>query len=162
MTGEFFIRTRTTIALAGNATGIDANGWADAQSRYGMGLEEGALAKLMTPAPNKKPTGNSNVVTNGVAYLGSTIGVKDERTLSIEVHVIAETEANFLSLYSLICSEILDCGYIQVKTKYQTNTVYHLIYQDCQQYSQFNMKKAKMTLSFIEPHPEYRIPKSTM
>jgi len=172
--GELYIRTKRTITAHNNAQALHTGmadltvnnatykGWVDAYDRYGLSLEDGALGKLMAPAPNKKPVGNNNVMINGVAYLGGTIGVKDERSLSLDVHIMAASKPAFLSQYGLLCSEVLDAGYIQVRTSYQPDVIYHLIYQDCQQYSQYARSMAKFTLAFIEPHPEYRIHKQSM
>ena len=172
--GELYIRTGRTITAHNNAqsshTGMEDlsvnnvtyKGWVDAYDRYGLSLEGGALGKLMAPAPNKKPVGNNNVMMNGVAYLGGTIGLKDERAVALDVHITAASKAAFLSQYDLLCSEVLDAGYIQVRTSYQQNVIYHLVYQDCQQYSQYDRSMAKFTLAFIEPHPEFRTHKQSM
>lgn len=180
--GELILRTRNTIvATANGGTGLYADcremtppflsgeeslqsyyGWADAWERYGLSLEKGSLGKLMAYPPMKKPTNSKPTDRHGVAYLDSTIGFYDERLFSIDVHICAQTRSDYLDKYLLFRNEILGMQasegrgqYIQLMTRH-TGEVYHLLYEDCQPFSQYNMKKAYFTLSFIEPHPEIR------
>lgn len=128
--------------------------WVDAWERYSLGLENGALDALMAPAPCKKPTSNSNALTDGIACLKASIGKKDSKSLSLDIHICGGTRSEYMKRYSLFCNEILDAGYFLLKTAYQEDTVFHLLYQDCQPFQQYNLKMAKFTLSLIEPHPE--------
>lgn len=137
MTGELFI----------NGT--------DAYTAYGMSLEDGGLARLMTPAPNKQPVSNKNVVTDGASVVGVTVGCKDERTVSIPFHIIAADQSDFLTKYAALCA-VLDNGIVSISTRWQPNVVYHFIYIDCQQYQQFIVGMAKFTLSLYEPNPSNR------
>ena len=168
--GELYLKTKATRSAVtkGDARGIligngspatpsidYVKGWTDAYVRYGLSLEDGAISKILAPSPMKQPTNSRSANQNGVSYLGSTIGKCDERMLSFDVHICAPNEEIFLKRYNLFRSEVLACGYLQLSTKW-TDDVYHLIYQDCQQFSQFRMEMAKFTLSFVEPHPEIR------
>ena len=137
MTGELFI----------NGT--------DAYTAYGMSLEDGGLERLMTPAPNKQPVTNKNVVTDGASVVGVTVGCKDERTLSIPFHIIAADQSDFLTKYAALCA-VLDNGIVSISTRWQPNVVYHFIYIDCQQYQQFINGMAKFMLSLYEPNPSNR------
>ena len=128
--------------------------WVDAWERYGIGLEDGALSNLIAPAPHKKPTSNSNALVSGISCLVETLGMKDSRSVSLEIHLCASGRSEFLSKFSLFCSEVLDCGYFMLKTSYIPGTVYHMIYQDCQPFQEYNLRMAKFTLSLLEPHPE--------
>ncbi len=162
--GELFIRTKRTIAQ-GSGTGIIStsasdkpswvqdSGWVDAYERYGMSLEDGQIDKLMTPAPKKQPTGVSQAGVHGVAYSGDSIGITDERTLSVDFHILASTKAIYLQRYALLCNEVFDCGYIQLRVD-GLDKYFHLIYQDCPQFEQWNMEMAIYTLVILEPHPE--------
>ena len=137
-------------------------GWADAYLRYGLSLEDGAMSKLLTPSPKKKGNNNSDVQTHGVAYSALTIGIEDERELSFDVHFVAQDEAAFLANYDRFCTEILAPGYTQLRFMIETPVgladrgIYHLKYNDCQQFQAFRFQMAKFTLSFTEPHPEIR------
>ncbi len=131
------------------------NDWVDAFVIYGVSLESEGMSKLMTPAPHKEPVQNKNLAMNGTAIVGA-VGYKDVRTLSVPMHIVALTKNDFLTRYAAFCTEILDAGWIHVKTKYQRGVVYHFRYVDCQPFSEYNMKMAKFTLSLEEPNPNNR------
>lgn len=162
--GELFIRSKRTIQ-AGSGTGIidagtedrpswvEDTGWVDAFVRYGMSLEPGGLSALMRPPTMKQPTGASLAGVNGVAYDGETIGKYDERTLGIDMHIVAASKAQYKERYDLMCDEVLSCGYFQLRVN-GCDKFFHFIYQDCQTFDQFNREQAKFTISVLEPHPE--------
>lgn len=159
--GKLFFRTKATIAAAGgnNTTGLysygGVTGWADAYERYGVSLEPGGLDAIMAPAPNKDPDGSTSVGISGTAYDGSTIGFKAERSLSFDIHIVASGKEDYLSKYARFISEVLDGGYFQMRTDILP-LVYHLLYQNCQQFRQFLSGMAKFTITAKEPHPEIR------
>lgn len=150
--GKLFFKTAST------------NGWVDAYDTYGMSLEDGALSKIITPAPHKAPVTSSGVTSHGRAMLGSSIGKKDGRTMSFDVHFTGATEAQFLTRYYAFCQQVLDAGYVKMYVvlpggdpfpKFNNaHGAMHLIYQDCQPFQQYQMGLAKFTLVFEEPHPE--------
>lgn len=180
--GQLYIRTHATKQLQSGATGLieerpahwtkqyaeEGGGWVDTYLRYGLSLSEKAMSQLMTPPPNKKPQGNTSATANGVAYPSSMIGKKDEKDFSLDIHFTAPDKATFLNRYDLFCSEVLDVGYFQLRftvdgvpdgqggREKRDRGVYHLLYQDCQQFEEFCMNMAKFTLSVKEPHPEIR------
>ena len=129
--------------------------WKNARTEWGMSLSDGSLSKLLTPAPNKEPIKNANAITDGSSVVGG-IGVKAERTVNLEVHFIAPDQSTFLSRYAAFCSDVLDKGAFDLKTSVQDGVVYHFIYLDCQQFSQFHLELAKFTLSLVEPNPSNR------
>lgn len=129
--------------------------WVDAFAAYGVSLESEGMSKLMTPAPHKEPVQNKNLAMNGTAIVGA-VGYKDVRTLSVPMHIVARTKEDFLAHYAAFCSDILDAGWIHIRTKYQRGVVYHFRYVDCQPFSEYNMKMAKFTLSLEEPNPNNR------
>lgn len=129
--------------------------WVDAYATYGVSLESEGMSKLMTPAPHKEPVQNKNLAMHGTSIEGG-VGYKDVRTLSVPMHLVAGSREEFLERYALFCTDILDAGWIHVRTKYQRNVVYHLRYVDCQPFAEYNMKLAKFTLSLEEPNPNNR------
>ena len=149
--GELFFRTNTT-----KTGSLGTNGWVDTYTRYGLSMEPGAMASLMKPAPAKDPQGVSVQNSNGTAYDGSTIGYKAERQFTFDVHIVASGESDYLEKFERFCTEILNCQYIQLKTGKQPTKVYHLLYMDVQEFSQFLSGMAKLTITFKEPHPEIR------
>jgi hypothetical protein len=127
----------------------------DAFDEYGISLEDEGISKIMTPAPHKEPVQNKNMAMHGTAIVGN-VNLKDVRTLSLPMHIVAKTKEAFFTKYGKFCSEILDAGWIHLKTKYQPNVIYHFRYVDCQPFSIYNMEMAKFTLSLEEPNPNNR------
>lgn len=140
--GELFIKTPKT------------SGYVDAYDNYGLSLED--ISPLIVPAPNKQPTGNSNALTSGVAYLGGSVSVKDERTLSLECHIYAIDKVQFFQRLAKFSDEVLDLSpgqHILLYTSY-VPYAHHLVYQNFQQFAAFNMEMAKFIWTLLEPHPE--------
>ncbi len=131
--------------------------WVDAYTRYGISLDDTAMSKLMTPAPNKDVLENKSDLEHGKRVNRSSDGVKkDERNVSIILNLTASTKAQFLTKYGLFCTEILDKGFFDIKTAYQDGVVYRMTYLDCTQFSEFVFGIGKYTLSLNEPDPTNR------
>ena len=133
----------------------NTNGWVDAYDTWGLSLSQTGLSRLMTPAPNKSAVTNKNIISHGASVVQNTF-YKDVRQVSLEVHITARTKDVFMQRYASFCSQVLDAGYILIKTSYQPNEVYHFLYLDCTQFSEFLREMAKFTLTLEEPHPEIR------
>lgn len=129
--------------------------WVDAWDAYGVSLESEGLSKLMTPAPHKDPVQNKNMAMNGTSIVGA-VGLKDVRTVSLPMHIVANTKDQFLRQYGNFCTDILDKGWVHVKTKWQPTVVYHLRYIDCQPFREYKLKMAVFVLSMEEPNPAER------
>lgn len=168
--GELYLRTsKVTAAFSkedecrmGLVTDTENpfHGYADAFVRYGLSLEDGAIDRILTPSPHKQPVGSGNAITDGVAYIGASVGVTDERELSFDVHLSAPHYREYLRRYKLFCDEILahdrsEC--VWLRTGWFPSVAYRLIYNGIEQFSGFTLGLAKFTLSFTEPHPELRI-----
>lgn len=168
--GELFLRSKRTRGLATGSAGLietrptswpdisgtqyDGEGWVDAYLRYNMSLEDGALGKIKKFPPKKKPTNNSDPLVSGVAYSRATIGKTDQNEFSFDAHIYADNKADYDEKYDLFYEEILDGQYFQLRHANQSDRVRHLLYDQCDQFSEFNGEMAKFTLSVTEPHPE--------
>lgn len=151
--GELFIKTHKIV------TGRGTDGYIDAYARYGLSLENGAMSKLLVEPGNKEPAGNSNAITPGVSCIGNTIGVKNERNISLEAHICASSELQFIARLELFNEEVLrlDRGeFIRIKTRHYPHRVFRVLYQDFQQFTTFNMEMAMFAWMLKEPHPELR------
>lgn len=140
--GKFFIKV-------GNGA------WWDAYNRYGISLEDGALNRILTPAPHKEPVTNKNVLSHGVSVVQNQF-YKDVRDVSLEMHLIASNKTDFMTKYNQFCSEVLDAGYFKVKTEETGGTVFHFLYKDCTSFQQVDFRLAKFTLTLQEPNPSVR------
>lgn len=147
MTGETYIRV----------VGSEEWDWKDLDEVYGVSLDETALSKLMTPAPNKQPTENTSDLMHGKRLVRNPENVrKDERNINLSINIRGRCKDEFLCRYCRFCKEVLDKGYFDLYTKYNPCIIYRLTYVDCQQFSEFMMGLGKYSLTVNEPDPTNR------
>lgn len=132
------------------------NGW-DAYNKWGAVLADTSLSALMTPAPLKSYITNECAASNGIVVANAPLAMPkvDSRTVQLTIFLYASTKDAFYANYDSFVAE-LQKGKVQIKTKYQPDTVYKLLYESCSQFSQFNGKLAKLTLRMTEPNPTDR------
>lgn len=126
----------------------------DAYTTWGMFLTDTAISALMTPPPMKDNVENASRLENGKRVDLSSPKV-DERDVTLPFAMTAASKDTFLSNYESLCAELAN-GSIVLRTKYQPNVYYRLVYTSCTQYSQFVMGLAKFTLKLNEPDPTNR------
>lgn len=164
-----YLRTSATQAFPNGAVGrkpftvgTSTEVYADAYLRYGISLEETSLSRLMTPAPNKEIVENKSDLEHGKrVYRDSSDVRKDDRNVTLIVNITANGKEEFMRRYALFCEEILDKGFIDIRTeyyKYDTTKykVFRMTYLDCTQFSEFCQSIGKFTLSLNEPDPTNR------
>lgn len=134
----------------------------DAYTTWGITLADGSLSALMTPAPLKPHISNKSRAEDGRQVLG--IGPQsrlahrpriDDRTITLVLNISAPSEEAFLQRYASFC-EVLHAGILDIRTKYQPNLVYHLIYESCQQFRAFALGIGSFTLRLSEYNPASR------
>ena len=128
---------------------------ADAFERYGINLEDGALSTLMTPAPMKEFIESKCRVVHGKKII-TKAPKYDAREITLPFHLIAKSKSEFFTKYQLFCDEVLAKGKFELKTKYQPNVVYRLVYLSCTQFRQFIREMATFALKVSEPDPTDR------
>lgn len=147
MIGETFIRV----------VGSEEWDWKDLDEVYGVSLDETAVSKLMTPAPNKQPTENTSDLMHGKRLVREPGNVrKDERNINLSINIHGRCKDEFLCRYCRFCNEVLDKGYFDLYTKHNPCIIYRLTYVDCQQFSEFMMGLGKYSLTVNEPDPTNR------
>lgn len=150
--GELYIKTSATSSITGND-----NGWVDAYTVWGVSFSEVALSMLMTPAPAKAPVENKSRMQNGKTVLrNETYSKKDERDVSLEMHITAKKKEDFWRQYDAFCEQVLDRQFIDIKSGYRPNKVFHMTYSSCTQFSEWQQMVAKFTLRLNEPDPSNR------
>lgn len=134
----------------------------DAYTTWGLSLDETALSTLMTPSPLKALVRNKSQVEDGVEVLGVDSASQatfrpriDSREITLVINITGDGKDGFLGNYSRFC-DVLARGVLNISTIYQPNVVYKMIYQSCQQFSQFQMGIGKFTLRLEEPNPTDR------
>lgn len=127
----------------------------DAYLEWGVSMDDTSLSALMTPAPNKELIENSSRLNHGKSVI--TNGVKkDERNLTLQLNLTAPDKDTFFERYESFCKE-LDGGVLEIRTKYQSATLYRTIYLSCNQFSQFMQGIGKFVLRLNEPNPMNRM-----
>ena len=129
----------------------------DAFIRYGINLEDGALSALMTPPPIKEFIENESRLQHGKKVIARWPKY-DERELTLPFHLIANSKEDFFRKYNLFCEEVLALGEFELKTRFQPDVVYRLIYLNCTQFRQFIREMAAFALKVSEPNPANRQP----
>lgn len=129
--------------------------WVDAYTEYGISLDQSALSALMTPAPNKAYIENSCRTEHG-STITNHMPKKDARSVTLSFNLTAKDETEFMSRYAKICDEVLDGGYIEMRTSFQEGVVYKMYYESCTQFSQFRQLIGKFSLRLNEPNPKDR------
>ena len=126
----------------------------EAYAEWGISMDDTSLSALMTPAPNKGFIENKSRLESGKRLV--TVNPKlDERSLTLQINLVASSEAQFFARYESFCKE-LATGILDIKTKYQPEVVYRTIYQSCSQFSQFMQGIGKFSLKLNEPDPTNR------
>lgn len=140
----------------------------DAYETWGITMDSTALSALMTPAPIKSLIENDSRLEHGNEIITgftrtdsennktteSTVKV-DARDVTLSFNLTAKDEAEFLTLYWSFCEE-LEKGTLDISTSFLPDVVFHMIYQSCQQFSEFMLCMAKFSLKLTEPNPKNR------
>lgn len=128
---------------------------ADAFTRYGVNLEDGALSALMTPPPLKELIETKSRLIHGKKVVAKQPKY-DEREITLPFHIIASSKSEFFQKYALFCEEVLAAGKFELVTKYQPTVVYRLVYLSCTQFRQFHQEMGVFSLKVCEPDPTDR------
>jgi hypothetical protein len=150
--GELFIKTSATSQIQGNE-----NGWVDAYDVWGVSFTDTALSSLMTPASVKKPVENKSRILDGKQVINdSNLTKKEERDVTLEMHIKAPTRLLFWQRYDAFCQQVLEKQFILIKSGYLSDRVFHMTYESCSQFSEWMQHIAKFTLRLNEPNPANR------
>ena len=126
----------------------------DAYTTWGLSMDTSSLSALMTPAPNKEFIENSSRLEHGKRVISSNPKV-DARDITLTINLTAKNEQQFFDRYLSFCSE-LETGVLNIKTSFQPNVVYKMIYLSCSQFTQFMRGIASFSLKLNEPNPKDR------
>ena len=127
----------------------------DAYATWGISLDQTSLSELMTPPSNKAFIENKSRLEDGKRVVAANPRV-EERSLSLQLNLTAPDEVTFIKRYQAFCDEVLAKGVFTLRTKYQTEVQYTLVYVSCSQFSQFLRGIGKFSLKLNEPNPKNR------
>lgn len=126
----------------------------------GVSLTDGAVAALLTPAPNKAYVTNKSRLENGTRIIASDAKM-DERTVNLPFHLLAKNRTQFFEQYDRFC-DLLAKGTFTLWCKYAPEKCFKMVYQSCTQFKEFGMwdhdsgKYAAFVLRCVEPNPADR------
>lgn len=127
----------------------------DAFDRYGINLEDGALSVLMTPSPMKEFIESRSRLKHGKTVIAKSPKY-DSREIALPFHLIAKNKTDFFAKYKLFCDEVLSKGKFELKTRFEPDVTYRLVYISCTQFRQFIREMAVFSLKVSEPDPTNR------
>ena len=129
----------------------------DAYETWGIILGDTSFTALLTPSPVKEYIKNESALLDGVQVVCDEYVYPkvNERDLQLVFYLKAENLTEFLLRYSSFTEE-LQKGVIDIRTKYQPEITYHLLYISCSQFSQFNGRVGKFVLKLNEHNPKNR------
>ncbi len=125
----------------------------DAYDEWGLSLEDGAMNALLAPPPNKEPVVNKNQTAWGAQVI--VAGLTDERTITLQVHIVAATRSAYYQKYYAFVSFIKN-NVFRIKVRDYSGTLRtttDLYFLDCQNFRSFDGTMAVFNLSLYEPQP---------
>ncbi len=127
----------------------------DAYDTWGISMKETGLSALMTPSALKPRIENYYRVQHGKEVLNPQPRW-EPRELTLEIHLFAKDNEEFLERYGDFCNDVLSTGELNIMTKYQPDVCYKCYYVSCSQFGEFNMRYASFALRLEEPDPTDR------
>ena len=140
----------------------------DAYTEWGITMDSTALSTLMTPPAMKEYITNESRLDDGSSIvIGYTRtnddGEKEEittpkvasRDITVQFNLVAPNENAFLTRYWSFCKE-LQKGSLDISTSFLEGVVFHMVYESCTQFSEYNLGIAKFALKLTEPNPKNR------
>jgi len=126
----------------------------DAYATWGVCMDNQCLSTLLTPQANKESIRNTSRLLDGDIVI-STNPKMASRDLTLTLNLIASSDEDFFDKYSAFCTE-LNAGTLNIKTSFQPDVTYKMIYLSCTQFTQFQRGIAKFSLKVTEPNPNDR------
>ena len=144
---------------------VRINGY-DAYTEWRVNFEDGAISALMTPASLKEFVEGKSRLQHGKRVVVNSPKM-EEREVTLPFHIVASSKEEFFYYYRKFCREVLMAGEFTLTSRWEPSVtyngvsvpqpVYHLIYQSCTQFRQFDGKMAVFSLKVTEPNPDNRI-----
>lgn len=126
----------------------------NAKHEWGVLTTQNTLSVLLAPVSMKeRPVFNSRL-EHGSRIDNSDPKV-DQRSLNLEIQMTAQSPEQFYERHESFCEELAK-GEFDLSTTDRPNVVYHLLYDSCNQYTQFCRGIATLALKCTEPNPKDR------
>ena len=135
------------------------------ERKWGVFIAETSLTALMTPPPMKSYVSNKSTLIDGIQVLEENnntgqVPKVDEREIQLVLGLRANSLAQFMARYRSFCDELkkrkLILTVVVSEGESSFSETYHLLYNSCSQYSEFNGRLARFVLKVTEPNPTKR------
>lgn len=127
----------------------------DAYDTWGLSLSDGSFFDLIAPAPTKDVIESKSRLEHGKRVITDSVKA-DERTLNLDIHMSAKDADALLANYTALCEDVLLGGLFHIRTKYQDDVEFHLLYQQCSSTSGVVDGIIKLTIKCNEYDPSNR------
>lgn len=116
---------------------------------------KGFYEALLTPPGVKEPIVNECRLCNGSQVIIAPNSVKlKKRDVILSFVISGNTVSEYMNLYKEFI-KFISSGEIWMKVE-KLNTIYRLVYSECQRYNDFGAKLGKFALKFTEYNPANR------
>ncbi len=126
----------------------------DAYERWGVILGDGSLNSLLLPPPAKAFVENTSRVLHGKQVMAAPQFL-DARDVSLIFYIRAGNQEDFGHKLSQLVEEFQK-GIIKLRTRFEPNKTYRLLYKSAAQLTQVRGELGKITVKFNEPNPNIR------
>ena len=127
----------------------------DAYTEWGVSLESGAIAELLTAPEVKEFITNDCPNEDGIRVsFVDTLRYKS-RDVQLNICITSKGEKDYLAKYRNFV-ETLKNGITEWYLASDANVCYRLIYKKMENFAQFDFKIAKFVLNMVEPNPADR------
>lgn len=127
----------------------------DAYEEWGVSLEAGAVAELLTAPEVKDYIQNDCPSEDGVRMSLFEVPKYKERDVQLTISITAKGETDYLSKYKKFV-DVLKGSLVTLQLGYDPDVTYRLKYKKMSNFSQLRYKIAKFVVNFIEPDPTNR------
>lgn len=128
----------------------------DAYTEYGISLNEAGLSTLITFPERKDFVKNEVRTEHGTRYNLTTPPCIKEREVTLFFHLYANNSAQFDERMNKLKELFTETAEIKLRTSYETNVCYRLLYVSCTQLTQLRKEYALIGIKFVEPNPNNR------
>lgn len=127
----------------------------DAKNTWGIVFDSSSISALMTPAPAKGRIENESRLEHGKRVITTNPKIDARTNIQLSFSLYASTDTEFFTRYDSFCAE-LEAGTLNIIISSRPTVVYKCLYKSCRQFTQYNNRLSKFTLTVEEPNPKDR------
>ena len=127
----------------------------NAKTTWGIVFDSSSISALMVPASVKDYIENDSRLEHGRRVITNNVKVDARTNIQLTISLYASSETEFFSRYDSFCAE-LEAGTLNIIISSRPTVVYKCLYKSCKQFTQYNNRLARFSLTVIEPNPKDR------